>query len=569
MTAVESDRTAIRVDRGDVGSGGRVTTPRRDQGRARCGREGVFIGDSYNDSPSSDQRAAELRLRVGELEAEAEAVRSQMVLLSGQIAEEDSRYHQRADALVVLPPSGRVWEMLTGPGEHVSKGQDLMRVLNCAHPIVSANVDEGVYNRLEVGAPAEFRPSQGGGKIYAARIVNLTGAAAASANLAIPPVAMRKSSLLCDRRRRRHERRRLLGRQDGNGDLRGARRSRGQRKDGDPGTACRGRRQTAGSSGPRSSDQPIACPPSPTIPLSSALTPALITFGLFIIAAAVWPKPTAASRPLMIAISIALMTNYAWWRVSETLPPPALTGEYAIALLFLFTESSGMVAAALSNFFLMRTRRPVGRRRRQRGMARTGGALSFGRRAHLHLQRGAVDPGAHDRRRARDRLPEFPRLDARRRPPRLAEGSLRRLGCRYVSRPDNKHAKAGNINNALEASSRRCRIQPEFVSILDADFVATPRFLKRAMTLFRDPAVGVVQTPQHFVNPDPIQINLGATAFWPDEQRYFFDVVMPSKDAWGGAFCCGTSSVIRLAPLMAIGGFPTDSVTEDYLLTCG
>jgi hypothetical protein len=83
--------------------------------------------------------------------------------------------------------------MLTGPGEHVNKGQDLMRVLNCAHPIVSANVDEGVYNRLKVGAPAEFRPSQGGGKIYAATIVNLTGAAAASANLAIPPVAMRKS----------------------------------------------------------------------------------------------------------------------------------------------------------------------------------------------------------------------------------------------------------------------------------------------------------------------------------------------------------------------------------------
>ena len=41
------------------------------------------------------------------------------------------------------------------------------------------------------------------------------------------------------------------------------------------------------------------------------------------------------------------------------------------------------------------------------------------------------------------------------------------------------------------------------------------------MTLFRDPTVGVVQTPQHFVNPDPIQINLGATKFWPDEQRYF------------------------------------------------
>jgi cellulose synthase (UDP-forming) len=108
---------------------------------------------------------------------------------------------------------------------------------------------------------------------------------------------------------------------------------------------------------------------------------------------------------------------------------------------------------------------------------------------------------------------------------------------------------------------------PEFVSILDADFVPTPQFLKRAMLLFRDSTIGVVQTPQHFVNPDPIQINLGATKFWPDEQRFFFDIVLPAKDAWSAAFCCGTSSIIRMQPLMQIGGFPTDSVTEDYLLS--
>ena len=87
------------------------------------------------------------------------------------------------------------------------------------------------------------------------------------------------------------------------------------------------------------------------------------------------------------------------------------------------------------------------------------------------------------------------------------------------------------------------------------------------MTLFRDPTIGVVQTPQHFVNPDPIQINLGTAKLWPDEQRYFFEVVLPAKDAWSAAFCCGTSSIIRMKPLFQIGGFPTDSVTEDYLLT--
>jgi cellulose synthase (UDP-forming) len=140
------------------------------------------------------------------------------------------------------------------------------------------------------------------------------------------------------------------------------------------------------------------------------------------------------------------------------------------------------------------------------------------------------------------------------------------LGCRYLTRPDNRHAKAGNINHALQHVAG-LREKPEFVSILDADFVPMPDFLTRTTILMEDKTVGVVQTPQHFINPDPIQSNLAAADVWPDEQRFFFDILMPSKDAWGVAFCCGTSSVIRFSSLMQIGGFPTDSVTEDYLVT--
>ena len=92
-------------------------------------------------------------------------------------------------------------------------------------------------------------------------------------------------------------------------------------------------------------------------------------------------------------------------------------------------------------------------------------------------------------------------------------------------------------------------------------------FLTRALSLMREPDVGVVQTPQHFFNSDPVQSNLALAKVWPDEQRFFFDTVMPSKDAWGVAFCCGTSSVIRFDALKKIGGFPTDSVTEDLLVT--
>jgi cellulose synthase (UDP-forming) len=108
---------------------------------------------------------------------------------------------------------------------------------------------------------------------------------------------------------------------------------------------------------------------------------------------------------------------------------------------------------------------------------------------------------------------------------------------------------------------------PDFIAVLDADFVPFCNFVSRALCLFKDPAVGIVQTPQHFFNPDPIQSNLAISEVFPDEQRFFFDIIMPSKDAWELAFCCGTSSMIRFSALREIGGFPTDSVTEDFLLT--
>jgi cellulose synthase/poly-beta-1,6-N-acetylglucosamine synthase-like glycosyltransferase len=136
-----------------------------------------------------------------------------------------------------------------------------------------------------------------------------------------------------------------------------------------------------------------------------------------------------------------------------------------------------------------------------------------------------------------------------------------RKGVGYLRRPDNRHAKAGNINHALGLTDG------EFVAIFDADFVPHRDFLYRTLGFFADPRIGIVQTPQRFFNPDPVQLNLGAPRLFPDEQRFFFDRVLPSRDAWDAAFCCGSNCVIRRAALELIGGIPTGSVTEDVLTT--
>jgi cellulose synthase (UDP-forming) len=134
----------------------------------------------------------------------------------------------------------------------------------------------------------------------------------------------------------------------------------------------------------------------------------------------------------------------------------------------------------------------------------------------------------------------------------------------YTFRLNGKHAKAGNINHGLECALKVGR-KPEFLLLLDADFVPGRMILRRTLGLFDDSQVGIVQTPQHFFNFDPVQSSLACTAVWPDEQRFFFDSYMPCKDAWGAAFCCGTSAVFRIAALEASGGMATETVTEDML----
>lgn len=134
-------------------------------------------------------------------------------------------------------------------------------------------------------------------------------------------------------------------------------------------------------------------------------------------------------------------------------------------------------------------------------------------------------------------------------------------GVRYLTRPDNLYAKAGNMNHALQHA------QGQFIAVFDADFVPAKNFIRRTLGFFSDPAIGIVQTPQHFYNKDPIQTNLGLMQIYPDEQRLFFDQMAASRDAWQAAFCCGSCSIMRREAVDAIGGIPTESITEDLLTT--
>ena len=132
------------------------------------------------------------------------------------------------------------------------------------------------------------------------------------------------------------------------------------------------------------------------------------------------------------------------------------------------------------------------------------------------------------------------------------------LGCQYITRSDNRHAKAGNLNHAMTLTNG------ELITVFDADFIPTQNFLTRIIGFFQNEKVGLVQTPQSFYNADPIAHNLGLENVLTPEEEVFYRQIQPIRDGVGGVVCSGTSFVVRRSALEAAGGFVTNTLSEDY-----
>ena len=146
-------------------------------------------------------------------------------------------------------------------------------------------------------------------------------------------------------------------------------------------------------------------------------------------------------------------------------------------------------------------------------------------------------------------------LDDGRRPQMRELAEL--AGAGYLTRPDNSHAKAGNINAALP------RTAGDLVLMLDADHVPMPDALDAMVGYFDDEEIGLVQSPHDFFNHDSVQHYVVGR----HEQSLFYRVVCPGKDRHGAAYWCGSAALIRRAALLEIDGVATETIAEDFHTT--
>lgn len=147
------------------------------------------------------------------------------------------------------------------------------------------------------------------------------------------------------------------------------------------------------------------------------------------------------------------------------------------------------------------------------------------------------------------------------------------LGVGYFGLADNKDAKSGNYNNALRQTSS------PLVATFDADMIPYREFLLETVPYFVEQVeayengddydkskVGLIQTPQSFYNADIFQFNLFSESTLPNEQDFFSKEINVCNNSHGAAVYTGSNTVIFRKAIEDVGGFPTDTITEDFEL---
>jgi len=257
---------------------------------------------------------------------------------------------------------------------------------------------------------------------------------------------------------------------------------------------------------------------------------------------------------IMVLLSLLATLRYAWWRVTQTIPEG--TGwEFILGIVLLAAEAYCWLILI---FGYLQTAWPL-----KRAPAALPSDMAAWPTVDVFiptyneplavLKPTVLAALALDW--PRDKLNVYVLDDGRREECRQFAAAA---GAHYITRPNNAHAKAGNLNHAL------AQTQGEFVTVFDCDHLPTRSFLKTTMGWFlKDPRCAILQTPHHFFSPDPFERNLNTFRRVPNEGNLFYGLIQDGNDFWNATFFCGSCAVLRRKALDDIGGVAIETVTED------
>lgn len=257
---------------------------------------------------------------------------------------------------------------------------------------------------------------------------------------------------------------------------------------------------------------------------------------------------------MLIVLSLTVSCRYLWWRYTSTLnwsDPVSLV--WGVLLLFAETYSWTVLLLGYFQTLWPLNRQPTAMPEDRRLWPTIDVLIPTYNEALSVVKPTLYSAVGIDW--PRDKITIYLLDDGNR--PEFAEFA-REIGVRYLARPTHEHAKAGNINYSLKQATG------ELVAIFDCDHVPTRSFLQLTVGwFFKEPRLGLLQTPHHFFSPDPFERNLGRLRRAPNEGKLFYGLVQDGNDLWDASFFCGSCAVMRRSALDDIGGIAVETVTED------
>ncbi|HZH10755.1 MAG TPA: UDP-forming cellulose synthase catalytic subunit [Microvirga sp.] len=278
-------------------------------------------------------------------------------------------------------------------------------------------------------------------------------------------------------------------------------------------------------------------------------------------------------RIIALALGTAIVLRYVFWRTTSTIPPITEVANFIPAILLYVAEMYSVMMLFLSLFVVSS---PLPSRKSPRvdpvnlptvdvfvpsyneETSLLATTLAAAKAMNYPADKFTVwllDDGGTDEKcnspnpqtaeAARARRAELQKLCAA-------------LDVRYLTRARNLNAKAGNLNNGLDHSTG------DLIAVFDADHAPARSFLEETVGFFAvDKNLFLVQTPHFFINPDPLERNLGTFHTMPSENEMFYGVIQRGLDKWDAAFFCGSAAVLRREALQETNGFSGLSITED------
>ncbi|MCW5715572.1 MAG: UDP-forming cellulose synthase catalytic subunit [Bauldia sp.] len=278
-------------------------------------------------------------------------------------------------------------------------------------------------------------------------------------------------------------------------------------------------------------------------------------------------------RLIALALGTSIVLRYVFWRTTSTLPPINQPENFIPGLLLYLAEMYSVMMLFLSLFVVMMplpSRKAPPIRKGQEPtvdvfiptynedlslLATTMAAAKAMDYPEDRFTVWLLDDGGTEQKRNSDKAEDAVAAQGRH---AALQALCASLGVRYLTRAQNLHAKAGNLNNGLEHSTG------DLIAVFDADHAPARDFLQQTVGYFaEDPKLFLVQTPHFFLNPDPLERNLQTFERMPSENEMFYGVIQRGLDKWNASFFCGSAAVLARKALNQTKGFAGKSITED------